>query len=71
MLTDQITRRYENDCAFARVVDALQGVLDQGLLTPSELREAAVYACIRREMYAGARFVFKDNELNRVTEAKR
>ncbi len=42
--------KYNNDTTFHHVVDVLQMVIDQLQLTPGEVREAAVYACMRVEM---------------------
>ena len=42
--------KYNNDTTFHHVVDVLQMVIEQLQLTPGEVREAAVYACMRVEM---------------------
>ncbi len=42
--------KYNNDPTFRTVVDTLQMVIEQLQLTPGEVREAAVYACMRVEM---------------------
>lgn len=42
--------KYNSDPAFRHVVDSLQRVIEHLELTPGEVREAAVYACMRVEM---------------------
>lgn len=44
-----IRERYNTDATFHAVVDMLYGVVAQAQLTPSELREALVFACIKHE----------------------
>ncbi len=39
--------KYNNDTAFRHVVDVLQMAIGELQLTPGEVREAAVYACMR------------------------
>ena len=46
----QMDRRYDNDAIFRCMVDSLQGVLESLMLTPSEIREAAIYAAYRVEV---------------------
>jgi hypothetical protein len=41
--------RYESDPMFHRVVDMLGALIHEAQLTPSEVREAAVLACIHYE----------------------
>ena len=41
--------RYSRDPAFHTIVDMMVCAVDQLQLTPTELREAAVYACVRFE----------------------
>lgn len=58
--------RYHNDMAFRAMVDSLSYAIDTLQLTPSEVREAAMYACIRYEERRGADFLitfFTDHEL--------
>jgi hypothetical protein len=43
---DRVRERYQHDQAFAATVDCLQGIVLNLHLTPSELREAAMLACI-------------------------
>jgi hypothetical protein len=47
---DSSEYRYLNDPAFRHVVDCLQAMILNLELTPSEIREAAMYACCRIEM---------------------
>lgn len=42
--------KYEIDAAFRSVVDLLEMMIHKLELTPGEVREAAVYACMRVEM---------------------
>jgi hypothetical protein len=42
--------RYRNDATFRHVVDALEHLIVSASLTPSEVREAAMLACIHHEM---------------------
>lgn len=44
--------RYLNDPVFNRVVNMLRGLIRDAQLTPSEIREAAMLACIHHEMEA-------------------
>lgn len=43
-------RRYENDASFNHLVKALENLIEKLEMTPSEVREAAVFACFRVEM---------------------
>jgi hypothetical protein len=54
--------RYANDPTYKAVVDSLEALIHRAELTPGEIREAAMYACIRyelRNMSAMRRFVVK------------
>ncbi len=42
--------RYRNDTVFHTMVDQLEAMIHQTLLTPSEIRDAAMLACIHYEM---------------------
>ena len=42
--------KYTNDPEYRRLVDSLEQLVEMGRFTPSELREACVYAAIRYEM---------------------
>ena len=41
--------RYRTDATFRRMVDMLTSVIAKLEMTPAEIREAAIYACIRFE----------------------
>jgi hypothetical protein len=43
---DRVRERYRNDAAFHAVVDMLQGMILKMELAPSEVREAAMLACV-------------------------
>jgi len=45
------TEKYQNDPFFHKVVDMLEAMLHEAKLTPSEVREAAVLACINYELH--------------------
>lgn len=49
MIRDRVRERYENDNAFHAVVDMLRAMLHQYQLSPSEIREAAMLACVMQE----------------------
>lgn len=49
MSMDSVQRRYENDINFHAMVDAMEAAIEQLQLTPSEMREAAMYAATRHE----------------------
>lgn len=42
--------RYENDPAFNKLINMMEAVIHSGDFTPSEIRQAAVYASIKYEM---------------------
>ena len=42
--------KYQDDPNYRRMVDYMEALIHQAQYTPSEIREAAVYACIRYEM---------------------
>lgn len=42
--------RYERDPMFKQMVDIMESVIAQAGMTPTEIREAAVLACIHYEM---------------------
>lgn len=57
---DKVSERYRNDVVFHAIVDTLQAAIERLELTPSEVREAAMYACSLVEMRRGFRpFVLK------------
>jgi hypothetical protein len=43
--------KYESDAAYHNLVCVLEGLIHKADYTPSELREACIYACIRYESY--------------------
>jgi len=43
-------RRYMNDNAFRALVRQMESIIHRGQFTPSEVREAAIFACIQYEM---------------------
>lgn len=47
---DRLEERYCNDAVFHRVVCMLEAVIADAQLTPAEIREAAMLACIHYEM---------------------
>ena len=42
--------KYDNDITYRNLVDTMESLIHAGQFTPSELREAAVFASIRYEM---------------------
>ena len=42
--------KYERDPEYRRLVDVLENSVCSATFTPSEIREAAIYACIRYEI---------------------
>ncbi len=48
-MTEDAKRRYLNDPVFHAAVEMLRSFLQQARLTPSEVREAAMMACIIEE----------------------
>ena len=49
MPIDRLRERYDHDNEFRIVVDTLMGIILKLELTPSEVREAAMFACMRVE----------------------
>ena len=47
---DRLDERYRHDAAFHAVVDALSRLIEDMQLSPSEVREAAMYAVYRSEV---------------------
>ena len=45
--------RYENDPQYHQVCDAMEKLIHEAHLTPSEMRECAVLACIHYELRYG------------------
>ncbi len=44
-------QKYENDPHYHALVDMLQSMIHEARFTPSELREACIYAATRYEMF--------------------
>lgn len=49
MIDKNIHEKYLHDVAFKTVVNSLEHFLNQYEMTPSELRQAVMYACCRHE----------------------
>lgn len=47
---EKLDERYRNDNMFRTLVDMLQGLIMKLEMSPSEIREAAMYACYRQEL---------------------
>ncbi len=68
--------KYHNDVMYSKFVDMLESMIHNANLTPSEIREAAILACIHYEMrhICSTRFVIRDapddikNALGRLSE---
>lgn len=60
--------RYENDATFRSVVDALERLVTEVQLTPSEVREAAMFACIRIEERRMPLYIAEAGEIRRATD---
>lgn len=45
-----LKEKYQNDPHYHHLVDMLEGLIEQALFTPSELREACLLASINYEM---------------------
>jgi hypothetical protein len=50
--------KYQNDSKYRRLVDAIEGLIHQAEFTPSEAREAAMFACILYEERKQPRSMF-------------
>ncbi len=62
-----VRARYLSDPIFRTVVEHLRNVVRMAILTPSEIREAAMVACILEEEYKpAAPFSTSDAELERL-----
>ena len=48
-MTDDVKRRYQNDPVFHAAVEMMRSLLRTANLAPSEVREAAMLACIIEE----------------------
>ena len=45
-----IEERFQTDTVFRTCVQMLEGIIERLEMTPSEIRECAMYACMRIEM---------------------
>ncbi len=61
-MTDDVKRRYMNDPVFHAAVEMMRSFLQQAWLAPSDVREAAMLACIIEEERKPARIVLLDAE---------
>ncbi len=62
--------RYLNDPIFHTVVDHIRAIIRSATLTPSEVREAAMTACVIEEMYnPRPPFTTDGEDLERVRQA--
>ena len=55
--------RYQQDPLFARIVDLMVGLLLEGTMTPTEVREAAMIAQIKVEDMRPRRTVFTKDDV--------
>lgn len=51
MSRNEVERRYHDDPVFRQLVDIIGAHIDRLALTPMEVREAAMLACINHEMW--------------------
>lgn len=58
--------RYQQDPAFKNLVDMMTAVIMQGGYTPSEVRLAAVHACVRVEnlTFRSRRFIMTEDDVD-------
>ncbi len=49
--------KYRTDANFAQLVNTIEAALHNAVYTPSEVREAAIYACIRYELTRPMQYV--------------
>ncbi len=50
MIRNEVERRYYDDLAFRHLVDVIESCVNSMQLTPSEVREASMLACLHHEM---------------------
>ena len=50
MMGRSVRERYESDAHYRQLTDSIESMLHQAHFTPSEVREAAMQACINYEM---------------------
>lgn len=63
-----VEHRYMNDAAFHQLVRVIEQVLENVDLTPSEVREAAMYACIRFEQFHPKTFRLTVEDAQRIKD---
>ena len=63
MYIDDVRIKYVHDPQFHRMVDVIYSVLAEAQMTPSEVRQAAIFACTKYEMERPDSTHFFDKEL--------
>ena len=58
---DSVLRRYNDDVTFRALVDIITNCLWEGKYTPSEIREAAIFAAMRVEAVRIRPLIFDPN----------
>lgn len=58
----EMLKRYRNDADFHQVVTLLENMIENLRLTPSEIRDAAMFAAIRFEQRSVQPIIFDDKE---------
>lgn len=58
--------RYQNDHAFAQLVNMIYALLCENEFTPSEIREAAMVAAMKQEMLSVRQVVLTREEYDRL-----
>lgn len=61
--------RYQHDPKFKSCVDMMHCLIQRAELTPTEVREAAMLACIHHESYQSRR-IYAEQECFNMTELK-
>lgn len=56
--------KYENDPEYRYLVQMFEALIHEARFTPSEIRQAALFACCRYELHQLPRRVFIPNEVN-------
>ena len=54
--------KYNHDPQYRQIVDLFENMLHQANFTPSEIREMAMFACIRYEMRSPTRPIMPFND---------
>ena len=57
-----LEERYNNDPAFRSLVQVFEAYINQGDFTPSEIRQAAILACINIERWKLPKTIFVEKE---------